>query len=111
MEAARASWTDSRMDDLKETVVGIDEKVTSLDKKVDEGFVRLDKKVDDGFVRLDRKVDQGYARLDGKIDGGLGRIDDRIDALHHSLVYGMVALISVIAILLAAFLTVVATQI
>jgi hypothetical protein len=98
------------MDDLKEMVVGIDEKVTILDKKVDEGFVRLDKKVDEGFVRLDKKVDEGYARLDGKIDSGLGRIDDRIDALHHSLVYGMAALISIIAVLLTAFLTVVVTQ-
>ena len=111
MEAARANWTDSRLDDLKETVVVIDEKVTALDKKMEDGFARADKKVDEGFVRLDRKVEEGYARLDGKIDGGLGRIDDRIDTLHHSLVYGMVALISVIAVLLAAFLTVVATHI
>lgn len=99
MEAARATWTDSRLDDLKETVVGIDRKVTQLDQKVDKGFARLDK-----------KIDERYALLDGKIDGGLGRIDDRIDALHHSLVYGMIALISIIAVLLTAFLGVVVTQ-
>jgi hypothetical protein len=89
MEAARLNWTDSRMDDLKETVVGIDEKVT----------------------RLDKKVDEGYARLDKKIDSGLGRIDDRIDALHHSLVYGMVALISIITVLMGALVGIVATHI
>ncbi len=88
MEAARATWTDSRLDDLKEAVVGIDEKVT----------------------RLDTKIDEGYARLDAKVDGGLGRIDDRIDTLHHSLVYGMIALISIIAVLLTAFLGVVVTH-
>lgn len=139
MEAARANWTDSRLDDLKETVVGIDEKVTRLDRKVDagfgrldgkidrldrkfdegyarldgkmeEGFARLDGKIEEGYARLDRKMEGGYARLDGKIDAGLGRIDDRIDMLHHALVHGMIALISIIAVLLAAFLTVVVTQ-
>jgi hypothetical protein len=98
------------MDDLKETVIGVDHKVTRLDQKVDEGFARLDKKVDEGFARLDKKIDERYALLDGKIDNGLGRIDDRIDALHHSLVYGMIALISIIAVLLTAFLGVVVTQ-
>jgi hypothetical protein len=99
MEAARATWSDSRLDDLKETVLGIDEKV-----------VRLDRKVDAGYARHDEKLEEGYARLDKKIDSGLGRIDDRIDALHHSLVYGMVALISIIAVLLTAFLAIVATH-
>jgi hypothetical protein len=89
MEAARANWTDSRLDDLKDTVTGIDEKVTRLDKKVDEGF----------------------ARLDNKIDVGLGRIDDRIDKLHQSMVAAFVALISIITVLLAALVGIVATHI
>jgi hypothetical protein len=121
MAAERSTWTDSRLDDLKETVVGIDEKVTRLETKVDEGFLRLDTKVDDGFVRLDTKMDEGFvrldskmdegfARLDAKIDAGLGRLDGRIDSLNQSLVHGMIALISIIAVLLAAFLTVVATH-
>jgi hypothetical protein len=99
MTAARSTWTDSRLDDLKETVVGIDEKVT-----------RLDKKMDDGFVRLDTKMDEGFARLDAKVDAGLGRLDGRIDSLNQSLVHGMIALISIITVLLAAFLTVVVTH-
>jgi hypothetical protein len=70
MEAARANWTDSRLDDLNDRV----------------------------------------KTMDAKIDAGFARLDERIDSLHHSLVYGMVALVSIIAVLLAAFLTVVATH-
>jgi hypothetical protein len=92
MEAARAAWTDSRLDDLSGQVKG-------MDKKMDEGFVRLDEKMDAGFARLDHKVDAGFARL-----------DDRIDNLHHALVHGMIALISIIVVLLVAFLGVVATH-
>jgi hypothetical protein len=71
MEAARANWTDSRLDDLND-------RVKSMDTKIDAGFARL---------------------------------DSRIDKLNHTMVQGMIALISIITVLLAAFLTVVATQI
>jgi hypothetical protein len=86
--AERSTWTDSRLDDLKDTVAGIDEKVTRLDKKVDEGF----------------------ARLDNKVDEGLGRIDGRIDQLNHSMVQAFVALISIITVLLAALVGIAATH-
>jgi hypothetical protein len=99
MAAEREAWTDSRLDDLRETVMGIDEKVTRLDKKVDEGF-----------LRLDTKMDEGFASLDAKIDTGLGRLDGRIDSMNQSLVHGMIALISIITVLLAAFLTVAVAQ-
>jgi hypothetical protein len=99
MEAARAKWTDPRLDDLKDTVAGVDEKVIRLDKKVDEGFARADKEVDDGFARLDKKF-----------DSGLGRIDDRIDNLHHSIVAAFVALISIITVLLGALVGIIATH-
>lgn len=89
MEAAKATWTDSRLDDLKDSVAVIDGKVTRLDKKVDEGF----------------------ARLDGKVDVGIGRLDDRIDKLHHSMVAAFVALISIITVLLGALVGIVATHI
>ena len=100
MEAAKATWTDSRLDDLKGSVAVLDGKVTRLDKKVDEGF-----------ARLDGKFDEGLARLDGKIDAGIGRLDDRIDKLHHSMVAAFVALISIITVLLAALVGIVATHI
>jgi hypothetical protein len=99
MEAARATWTDSRLDDLNGQVEG-------MDKKMDEGFVRLDEKMDAGFARLDNKVDAGFKRLDGRIDGTNGRLDK----LQHTLVQAMVALISIIAVLLIAFLGLVATH-
>ncbi|HVW48323.1 MAG TPA: hypothetical protein VHA76_14805 [Solirubrobacterales bacterium] len=114
MEAARATWTDSRLDDLSERVKGMDQKMDAgferLDQKMDAGFERLDQKMDAGYKRLDQKMDAGFARLDEKIDTGLGRLDDRIDGLHHDLVHGMIALISIIAVLLTAFLTVVVTH-
>jgi hypothetical protein len=71
MEAARANWTDSRLDYLND-------RVESMDTKIDAGFARL---------------------------------DSRIDKLNQTMVQGMIALISIITVLLAAFLTVVATRI
>ena len=93
--AARSTWTDSRLDDLKDTVGGTDEKVTRLDKKVDEGFARLDKKVDAGFARLDGRTEE---------------INGRIDTLNHTLVQAMVALISVITLLLSILVAIAATH-
>jgi hypothetical protein len=77
MEAARASWTDPRLDDLNE-------RVKSMDKKIDAGF----------------------ARLDERIDG----TNERIDKMNHTMLQGMVALISIIAVLLTAFLTIVVVR-
>ncbi len=77
MEAARASWTDPRLDDLND-------RVKSMDKKIDAGF----------------------ARLDERIDG----TNERIDKMNHTMLQGMVALISIIAILLTAFLTIVVVR-
>lgn len=74
MEAARASWTDSRLDDLNARVKS-----------------------------MDSKIDAGFARLDERIDG----TNERIDKMNHTMLQGMVALISIIAVLLTAFLTVV----
>jgi hypothetical protein len=49
--------------------------------------------------------------MDTKIDAGFARLDSRIDKLNQTMVQGMIALISIITVLLAAFLTVVATRI
>jgi hypothetical protein len=70
MEAARASWTDPRLDDLND-------RVKSMDTKMDAGFARL---------------------------------DERIDKMNHTMLQGMVALISIIAVLLTAFLTIVVVR-
>ena len=50
MEAARANWTDSRLDDLNERV-RVGDRVTSLDNKVDAGFGRLDDRIDELSTR------------------------------------------------------------
>jgi tetrahydromethanopterin S-methyltransferase subunit G len=83
MEAARATWTDSRLDDLNDGVKGIDGKVTLLDQKMDAGFARLDRRVE--------------------------KTNERIDNLNHSLArVAMVALASVIALLFAMVIGVIA---
>jgi uncharacterized membrane protein affecting hemolysin expression len=73
MAAARANWNDPRLDDLNDRVKS-----------------------------MDMKIDAGFARLDGRID----ETNDRIDQLNHTMVQGMIALISIVAVLLTAFLTV-----
>lgn len=98
MEAARATWTDSRLDDLKETVVGIDQKLTRLDQKVDEGFTRLDTKIDEKVGRLDKKVEAGF-----------DRVNDRIDKLQHSMIVVGGGLIAAMLAVLAAMLGMVIT--
>jgi hypothetical protein len=50
MEAARATWTDTRLDDLNDRVKG-------MDTKMDEGFTRLDAKMDAGFARQNERID------------------------------------------------------
>jgi hypothetical protein len=77
MEAARATWTDTRLDELNNRVKSVD-----------------------------TKMDAGFKRLDDRIDG----TNERIDKLQHTLVQAMVALISIIAVLLIAFLGLVATH-
>jgi hypothetical protein len=46
VEAARANWTDSRLDDLNDRVGQVDEKMTRLDEKVDAGFTRVSDRID-----------------------------------------------------------------
>lgn len=94
MEAARATWTDSRLDDLNDRVQGID------------------KKMDEGFTRLDGKMDAGFARLDDRIDGTNGRIDamsDRIDKLQHTIVVVGGSLFATFVAFLAAILGLIVT--
>jgi hypothetical protein len=59
--------------------------------------------------RLD-DLNERVKGMDKKIDDGFARLDGRIDKMNHAMVQGMIVLISIIAVLLAAFLTVVATH-
>jgi hypothetical protein len=96
MEAARATWTDSRLDDLNERVKG------------------TDTKMDEGFTRLDVKMDAGFTRLDERIDGTNGRIDamsDRIDKLQHAIIMVGGSLFAAFIAFLAAILGLIITLI
>jgi hypothetical protein len=68
MEVTR--WTDDRLDDLND-------RVKSMDVKMDAGFARL---------------------------------DSRIDKLNHTMVQGMIALISIITVLLSILVGIIATK-
>ena len=57
--------------------------------------------------RLDDLNDR-VKSLEVKVDAGFARLDGRIDQMNHTMVQGMIALISIISVLLTAFLTVVA---
>jgi hypothetical protein len=52
MEAARANWTDSRLDDLND-------RVKSMDAKMDAGFASLDDRID----KLNHNLVQGLIAL------------------------------------------------
>jgi hypothetical protein len=103
MEAARATWTDSRLDDLNDGVQGVDERVKTMDSKMDARF-----------TRLDEKIDAGFARLDERIDGTNGRIDtmsDRIDKLQHAIIMVGGSLFAAFIAFLAAILGLIITLI
>jgi uncharacterized Rmd1/YagE family protein len=68
-----------------------------------------DPRLDDLNDRV-RDLSERMTSLDGKVDVGFGRLDARIDKMNHTMLQGMVALISIIAVLLTAFLTIVVTR-
>jgi hypothetical protein len=49
--------------------------------------------------------------MDTKMDAGFARLDGRIDELNHTMVQGMIALISIITVLLSVLVGIVATHI
>ena len=104
MEAARANWTDSRLDDLND-------RVGQIDEKMDAGFRRADEKMDAGFKRADEKMDAGFKRADEKMDAGFNRLNDRIDKLQHSMIVVGGGLIAAMLTVLAAMLGMVITMI
>ncbi len=65
-----------------------------------------DSRLDDLNERV-KDLSERMTNLDTKVDAGFGRLDDRIDKLNHTMITGLVALISIIAVLLTAFLTIV----
>lgn len=84
MELTRSTWTDERLDDLKDEVVRTRNEVARQSERIDA---------------LGSKFDDGFARLDG-----------RIDSLTHTLAYVGAGLIAAFVGFLAALLGLIATQ-
>jgi hypothetical protein len=61
-------------------------------------------------ARLDDLNDR-VKNMDTKMDAGFARLDGRIDELNHTMVQGMIALISIITVLLSVLVGIVATHI
>jgi hypothetical protein len=59
--------------------------------------------------RLDDLNDR-VKSLEGKVDAGFARLDGRIDQMNHTMVQGMIALISIITVLLSILVGIVATK-
>jgi hypothetical protein len=59
--------------------------------------------------RLDDLNDR-MKSMDVKMDAGFARLDSRIDKLNHTMVQGMIALISIITVLLSILVGIVATK-
>lgn len=78
---AREAWTDERLDDLS--------------TRVDDGFARMEARFD--------KVDARFERVDERFE----RMEERFDSRFHSL---QLTLISGGALIIAALLGVIATQ-
>ncbi|HVX34130.1 MAG TPA: hypothetical protein VHA80_13415 [Solirubrobacterales bacterium] len=48
--------------------------------------------------------------MDVKMDAGFARLDSRIDKMNHTMIQGMVALISIVTVLLSTLVGIVATR-
>jgi hypothetical protein len=81
MAVMRESWTDARLDEFR---LWVEERFGEVDRRFDE---------------VDRRFD--------RVDDELGRINDRLDGIQHTMVYGLVAMISAF---LAAMFGLIATQ-
>jgi tetrahydromethanopterin S-methyltransferase subunit G len=81
----REAWTDDRLDDLN--------------KKVDQGFAKVDRR----FESLEGRMDTRFNSLEERLDARFGRIDERFEALNRTLIGSA-------AVIVAALLGIIATQ-
>lgn len=111
METVRESWTDARLDDMKQ---GMDAGFTRVDEEMKAGFARVDKEMKTGFKRVDEEMKAGFARVDGEMKAGFARVDrdikdlrtemnQRFDALNRTL-------LQIGGVVVAALIALVATQ-
>jgi DNA anti-recombination protein RmuC len=98
---ARETWTDERLDDLKENV---NQRFDSVDKRFAEVDKRFDK-VDERFDKVEADMKAGFAEVNARINVGLNSVNARIDSMQRTMIIcfsGMTA--SIVASIVGAIL-------
>jgi DNA anti-recombination protein RmuC len=75
---ARETWTDERLDDLKE---GMNGRFDRIEAEMKEGFARVDKEMKEGFARVDKEMKEGFARVDKEMQERFEKVDKRLDRM------------------------------
>lgn len=73
MESMRATWTDTRLDELNGHVISIDQRLRGVEQRVvglEQGVEHVDRRVDE----LGHRMDAGFARVDGEMRAMRGEI-------------------------------------
>jgi tetrahydromethanopterin S-methyltransferase subunit G len=79
MEAMRQSWSDDRLDDLKDRVDAGFAQVDQRFAHVEERFARLD-------AKIDSKIDAVSAELRQEMKMGFDQINSRFDAMQQTII-------------------------
>ena len=96
METVRESWTDERLDDLKESV-------SDLGRRMDTGFAESRREVSQGAESIRKEMKEEFQAVDARFNS----VDARFDALQRTIIQiggGMAAA------LCAALIGLIATQ-
>lgn len=68
---ARESWTDERLDDLKE---GMDQRFDRVEATIKEGFARVEGEMKEGFAQVD-EMKEGFVQAKATSDERFTRLD------------------------------------
>lgn len=106
MEAMRQSWSDDRINELRDRVEAgfaqVDERSARIEARLDAGFARLDTKIDTKIGALDTKVDGVAAELRQEMKAGFDQINSRFDAMQQTIMRVGGGLIGVLIVALIA---------
>ncbi len=90
MEAMRQSWSDDRLDDLKDRVetgfVQVDERFIRLEAKIDHLDAKIDSRIDRLDAKVDAKIDAAAFELRQEIKHGVHQINSRFDAMQQTII-------------------------
>lgn len=82
MQTMRDSWTDERLDDLREEVRDGFLKVDERFEKVDGRFREVDRRFEHMEHRIDEKFEAAKYRSDKQFEAMMDRFDRKFDALY-----------------------------